>query len=180
MIKEAVAKIYAQALFNVARKNKRVEDWGRKLALVEEIIGESGNLRIFFLTPGVNAVEKMRVIKKLSQLGKLSEELTNFFKLLIKRRKLSILPAVVREYRVLLDFFLGEMDVLIRSAVELSQTEKEDMNKVLEANLRKRTRIKYEIEPDLIGGVVVRAGEKIYDGSLLGQLDMMRKRMLEG
>lgn len=180
MVKEAAAKIYAQALFNVARKNKRVEDWGGKLAVVEELIGESRNLRIFFLAPGVAAGEKRRVLKKLSELGELSEELTNFLKLLIKRRKLGIIPAVVREYHALLDFFLGEMDVLIRSAVELSQAEKEDMNKVLEANLRKKVRIKYEIEPDLIGGVVVRAGEKVYDGSLLGQLDMMRKRMLEG
>lgn len=180
MIESTAAKAYAQALFNVAGGNKREEAWGAKLKLIEGIIKKSRDLRIFFLAPAVSPGDKVDVLKRLSDLAELPEELTKFIALMIKKRGTAVFAEVVREYFNLLDFFLGQINVLVRSAVELSGDEKENLGRVLGTKLGKKARFKYRVEPDLIGGVVVRAGEKVYDGSIVEQLDMMKRRMLEG
>ena len=180
MADELLSGVYATALFRVARQAERVREWGENLTVLSGLLGRSERLRIFLAAPNIDAGPKKRIIERLSNLGKFAPEFENFFTLLVRRRKVALVHLIAKDYHGLADDYFGRLDVEVRSAVPLQGDEKEELKRVFADSFKKEARINYRIVPGLIAGILVRAGGKVYDSSLLGQLRKMKSRMLEG
>ncbi len=168
------------ALFRVARRAEKVRQYGEDLSTLGGLLGRSERLRIFLAAPNIDNDSKTEVIERIADLGKFSPEFENFFTLLVRRRKTALVHLIANDYNRLANDYFGRLDVEVRSAVPLEETEKEDLKRVFTDSFKKEARINYQVVPALIAGILIRADGKVYDNSLLGQLKKMKSRMLEG
>lgn len=179
MAEEGMSRMYALALFRVARHKGQVKEWGESLYILRDILEHSRDLKIFLSAPNVDSNSKAKVIQRLSALGKLTPEMENFLRILVRRRKTGLIHLIAENYADFADFLFNQIDVLVQSAVPLKGEEKERLEKVMGIFLKKRVRVTYEIVPDLIAGMIISAGGKVYNSSLLGQLKRMRLQMIQ-
>lgn len=178
MIEGSIARRYALALFELAQAKGEVDRLRHELAHFQQLLRD---------TPALAAVlanETMSPrIKKEALLAALtpdqSQYLRNFLLLLVDKHRETALPAIVQRFHELADQAEGVVEVEMRSAVELPAAVVGDIEKDLAAKLGKTVRLSSRVQKELIGGVVLRIGDQLLDGSLKGRLLRLRKRMVQ-
>lgn len=178
MRKDSISRIYAQALFRVAQRRDQVAPWGDQLHRLRAVVTETRSLKTFLSSPNIRRAVRCKVIRKISSLEELSPEMENFLQLLIRKNKIKLLGSIVAIYDDLADEFFNRLDVLVESAVPLAREERKHLEEILASSWKKTIRFVYHPRADLIAGVIIRAGEKVYDSSLRGQLSRMKARLL--
>ena len=172
-----VARRYAAALFQFALETGQVDAVVGDLERVLELMRGFPELAAAVRRPSVPASVKKRLLDEL-----LADEVQpitlDFLKLLIDKRRYDILPEVPECYKELADSHRGIVSVQVRSAVPLTEEEKERLSEVLARSLRKQVRLKTNVDPSLIGGVMLRIGDRLLDGSVKGQLNLLRQRLI--
>lgn len=174
----AVASRYARALVEVILEQHIEGDSARQqLRSIAEAVHESIELRRVWESPAIPPGQKRAVLDAIvKQIGAV-KPIRNFMAVLIDHRRIGILDDVVRAFESELDAQLGFTEVEISSARPLSADEKRELEQRVERMTGKKVRTKYVSNPELLGGVVVRAGSTIYDGSVRGQLEKMRQEL---
>ena len=176
-MKEAVAKRYAAALFEIALEQGRVEDLDRQAGLLEQLY-EDSQIKLFFTSPRIPADLKKQVIDR-----QLADEfdpyMVNLMKLLVDKKRIILLPLIMRYFDVLTDRHRGVEEVSIVSAVPMTD---EHLSSIVTELKRFSTydelRVKTEVDSGVLGGVKVKLGENlVIDGTLSSQLRGMRERM---
>jgi F-type H+-transporting ATPase subunit delta len=168
---------YARAVLDLARGEGSLEatgeELGRALAVFEE-----PRLRPLLLSPAIEASARHRTARSVVEALRLSRTVGNLILLLAERDRLPILPDLLRAYEALVDDEVGRARVTIHSAVPLGAAEKSDLVE-LARRLTKRREVlaTTEMDPDLLGGIVVDAGGTVYDGSVRAQLARLSKEM---
>jgi len=173
-----VARRYAQALYQEAETAGNVERIDEDMQSVQESLDASRELDLFFRSPIVGREKKKAVIVKLFD-GKVDPLIVRLMQLLVEKGREDILPAVIRQYSALRDERLGIVEARVRTAMPMEFDETEDLRKALEAKTGKKVRLRIEVEPELIGGAVVRIGDRVYDGSVQHQLESLRDQLAE-
>ena len=173
-----VARRYAQALYQEAEAAGKTEQVDDGVQAVGESLDASRDLGLFFRSPIIAREKKAAVVGTLFD-GKVDPLLVRLMQLLIQKGREDILPAVIRQYGALRDERLGVVEAVVETAVTMEYDETEALRKVLEARTGKKVRLRIEVEPALIGGVVVRIGDRVYDGSVQHQLDTLRDQLAE-
>ena len=173
-----VARRYAQALYQEAEANGKDEKVDDDMLAVQESLDASRELDQFFRSPLIARDKKESVIGKLFD-GKVDDLIVRLMKLLVQKGREDILPAVIEQYADLRDERLGQVEALVKTAMPMEYDETEDLRKALESKTGKKVRLRIEVEPDLIGGVVVRIGDRVYDGSVQHQLETLRDQLEE-
>ena len=118
------------------------------------------------------------VLRQLARYAHLSPLTTNALLVLLKRRRLSVLPAIARRLRTLSDEKNGVLRAKVTSAGSLPETYFRQLQASLERALGKRVIVEHDEDPALIGGVVARIGDNTFDGSISGRLDELEKKLL--
>lgn len=178
MRKDSISRIYAQALFRVAQQRDQIAPWGDQLHRLRAVVTKTRSLTTFFSSPNILRSARSKVIRKISSLEELSPEMENFLRLLIRKNKIKLLERIVSIYDGLASDFFNRLDVLVESVVPLDREEKERLEEVLASSWKKTIRFVYHPRADLIAGMIIRAGEKVYDNSLRGQLSRMKTCLL--
>ena len=174
---KSVTQHYAAALADVALEKRQTEPLKRELAAFLELVGKSPELRNFLATPAVERAAKQAVIEKLvARLGA-SRELRNFLFVIVDNRRTALLPEIAKEFEAELLERLGVARAEITSARELTAQQKTDLGETLETLTGKRIEPRYAVDPELVGGVTVRIGSTIYDGSVRAQLTRLEERL---
>ncbi|MDX1530096.1 MAG: F0F1 ATP synthase subunit delta [Rhodothermales bacterium] len=173
-----VARRYAQALFREAEEQGKVERIDSDVQAVQESLEASRELERFFQSPVVGREKKEAVVAKLFD-GKVDALLVRLIQLLVEKGREDIFPAVVGQYAELRDERLGVVEARVKSAMPLEPDEADTLRKALEAKTGKKVRMRIEVEPSLLGGVVVRIGDRVYDGSARHQLETLREHLTE-
>jgi len=172
-----VARSYAEALFDLAQRHEGIEVFGNGIATVAALLDENPSFRLFLETPRVGTEEKKTVVRK--ALGdQFPVNLVNFLLVTIDKRRQRLLRDIGREYAALVDEHLNRTHVEVTVARRLDQ---ESLDRVAErlSELLGKTAIPHQrVKPEILGGVVVRAGDTIFDGSLRRRLDRMRRRLV--
>lgn len=175
----AVASRYARALGEV------LEARGDYRAAVSELqdfaaaYNESSDLREVLETPAIALADKLRVLDAvLVRLGT-SKTTSNFLRVLLENYRMNLLPQALGAFRKIADDREGLIRVKVLSAAELTGGERQALRERFERLTRKRVECEFGLDPGLIGGVVAQAGSTVYDGSVRGQLDRVRRRLLE-
>lgn len=176
----AVASRYAKALLEVVLQpgsGIAPEDVVSKLRSVGELIRESVDLRHVMGSPAVPPSRKRAVIAQLTEPLALPPHLRNFLFVVIDHRRLAYFSSILEGFEELLDDHLGFVRADIHSAFELTGAQRNSLETQLSRLTGKRARLRFSLDPDLLGGVVARVGSVVYDGSVRGQLENLRQKL---
>lgn len=174
MAKVPTAKRYAVALFELACEQGKEEAWLEGLshasdALQDPTVGE------FFSQPQVPEERKREAVGHL--VPNADQLVLNFLGLLVERQATTLLPAILQAYGVLLNDHLGRVRADITSAAPVSPDQIEKLNGVLSDLLKQEVILGIVEDPSIVGGIVVRIGDRIIDGSVRTRLENLRAKL---
>jgi F-type H+-transporting ATPase subunit delta len=177
----AVANRYAQALVDVVMapgSPLKPEDAVAQLRAVDAIFQESLELRNAMLTPAIQNSRKRAVMAKLlEEAGGGSPLIRNFIYVLIDHRRIAIIGEIREAFELQLDERLGFVRAEVTSAAPLDQSVGANLESELSRLTGKRMRLRFDVDPALLGGVVARIGSTVYDGSVRGELRQLAKKL---
>ena len=173
-----VARRYAQALTEEAQSAGGLDAVDADVALVTETLDGSRELRLALTSPVVSQDKKRAVLDRLFA-SQASDLTLRFLHLLVQNEREGQIPDILDAYRALRDERTGTVEATVRSARPLDHAEIDRVKGALEARSGKTVRMRYEIDPALIGGLVVRMGDVVYDRSVRHQLDSLRDQLAE-
>jgi F-type H+-transporting ATPase subunit delta len=172
-----LAVAYAQSLLDLAAEQKVEEQIGRELGELAEIVGRDPQLRAFFESPGIGTEERSQVLSR-SFKGQVSPLLHQFLQVANRRGMAGKLPQIAEAYENLLDERLGKIEVDVTVPQRLNEQELEQVRQRISHALGKDAVVHQYIDPDMIGGMILRVGDRIIDASVKGQLAMLKQQML--
>jgi F-type H+-transporting ATPase subunit delta len=174
---ETIARNYAEALFDLAEREGELVRYGDGIDLVARLIDEHRDFRAFLETPRVPAAEKKAVLRK-TLAGSVPPRVLNFLLLTIDKRRQRLLRDIARAYHELVDDRLNRVRVEVTVARPQDDAVIARLGEALSGLLGKTAVPSLRVKPEILGGVIVRAGDTIYDGSLRRRLDRMRRQLL--
>ncbi len=172
----AVATRYASALADVvtaARSPLKPEQAAAELRAFETTLHGSPELRHALVTPAVPASRKRAVVGHIAGLLQLSPIARNLLFVLVDRRRMASLAAIIESFERIIDERMGFARAEIVAAREMSAAQRAALNAQLERLTGKRVRMRFAVDDGLIGGVVARIGSTVYDGSVRGELQSL-------
>lgn len=165
-----IAEPYAQALMSVAQSHSLTEQIGEDTRSLLELTEQSEDLRLLVGSPLIAADRKKAVIRQI--IGEQVHPYTlNFVMLLTDRGRISLLPQVCQHYQTLLRRMNQAVLAEVTAAVELNDEQKEAIRqKVMATTQARQVELSVRVNPELLGGVVIKVGSQVFDASLRGQL----------
>lgn len=179
MQQERVARRYARAFFNVSLHTGRVEEMRVALQRLQEVVHQHPRLLDLLHNPLIPREYKDRVLVQALQ-DKLPDLVVGLARVLVQKRREMYLDAVAAEFIDLYDELLGEVRAEVISARPIDAQQLDAMCLALEQRLQRKVLIHTTIQPELIGGVAVRIGDTVIDGTLQGRLSRLRHDMMLG
>jgi len=174
----AVLGRYARAYAEVAVKNKlNPEKTVAEFQQMSDVVNGSRELRNVLQNPAVSREQKLKLLDSIIQHIGASKMLRNFLAVLIDHRRIGNIGDVLEQFKQELDRRMGIADAKVSSVRELSSAEKKSLEQQLAAITGKTVRATYSQDAGLLGGVLVRVGSTIYDGSVQGRLQRMRQEL---
>ena len=174
----AVLGRYARAYAEVVVKHKHhTEKAVAELEQMAALMSSSRELRNVLAKPAVTREQKLKLLDAIIARMDAGKLLRNFLAVLIDHRRIGNIGDVVQQFRQELDRRLGIADAKVSSVRELTPAEKKSLEKELAEITGKTVRATYSEDAGLLGGVLVRVGSTIYDGSVLGRLQRMRQEL---
>lgn len=171
-----IAGNYAETLFDLGVKHDAVDEFGRGLEAFVRLLDEAPDFRVFLETPRIGAAEKKRVLRSALE-GRVPALLVNFLLVTLDHRRQRLLPRMAAAYRDLVDERMGRERVEVTLAREIDETLLAQIAQRLSALLGKTALPEVRIRPQILGGIVVRAGDRVLDGSLRRQIEELRRRL---
>lgn len=173
---ETVARNYAETLFELALGHDAVAGYEEGIESVARLLDENPNVRLFLETPRIADEEKKEVVR--SVFGEaLPRPLVNFLLITIDKRRQRLLREMAREFRSLVDEHEGRTHVEVTLAREPGEEEVADVARRLSRVLGREAVPHVRVKPGILGGIVVRTGDTVYDGSVRRRLEGMRRRL---
>lgn len=175
-----VASRYARALAEVVfAPGAGVEpnDVLRQLRAVESLLSESHALHTVLLSPAVPPSKKRTILGRLIEPLGAARPVRNFLYVLIDRRRIELLPEIREAFEAMLDEHFGLIRADVTSASDLSESQRASLVAQLSRLSGKQVRPEFHVDASLLGGVTARVGSTVYDGSVRGELDKLRKRL---
>jgi F-type H+-transporting ATPase subunit delta len=170
-----VQKIYANALFEAAKEAGRLEVVRDELRSFTDAVEEVPALRELLLSPQLDSSDKVGALSAV--LEGADELVRNFILLVAEKGRAGQLDEIVREFEALVAAEEGILDVELTTAVELAEDETQQLLEQIEQVSGRRLRATREVDPDLIGGFVLRAGSYRADASVRGRLQRLRREL---
>ncbi len=174
---ETVARNYADALFEVALRHGSLDGFGEGIGTVAALLDQERVFRRFVETPRIAADEKKRVLRRVFARA-LAPQVLNFVLLTIDKRRQRLIRQIAVQYDALVDEHFGRTHVEVSVARPLDDEALAELTATLSRRLGTTALPYVRVRPELLGGVVVRTGDTIYDGSLRRRLGDLRQRLL--
>jgi F-type H+-transporting ATPase subunit delta len=175
-----VAQRYAHALVDIVMapgSPLKPEDAVAQLAAVEALIRESPELQIALATPAIQNSRKRAVMAKLLERIGGSALMRNFVYVVIDHRRMGVIGEIREAFELQLDQRLGFVRAEVSSAAPLNAPLSASLESELSKLTGKRMRLRFDVDPALLGGVVARIGSTVYDGSVRGELRELGKKL---
>jgi len=172
---KSLARRYAQALYGLAEKEKKVDDRLQELIKTREILARHPNLNRSLLSPTIPAQVKKAILRRLLEKSVSPLALHFFYVLVDKSREVYVAP-IIEAYKQLIRESRGEIEVVVRVADDLPEKTTTQVKELLARRTGKKVELKVEIVPELLGGLQIIVGDSIIDGSLRTQLGKMQER----
>jgi len=177
----AIGARYAKALLDIVMARGSGVDPHKvleELRSIGDMIDTSAALKSALLSPAVSPGRKRAVIERLIEPLAVAKPVRNFLFVIIDHRRITQLDSIVDAYDELLDQRLGFIQAEVTSASLLDERQRASLEAELSRLANRKAKAAYAIDPSLIGGVVARVGSIVYDGSVRGQLERLRVKLL--
>ncbi|SRR5690625_2588887 len=174
---EAVAKRYAEALFQLGQENNTIDQFEEDLRVVHDVFRNNEQLNTFLKHPRISSVQKEQLIEEVFQ--SLHKDIVNTLILLMRRERTEITPSIVDHFFQIVNDAKGIIEAKVFSVRELSEAEKDALSKNFAKRIaeNKQFKITNIIDPTLIGGLKVQIKNTVYDGSVSGKLKRMERKI---
>ena len=171
-----LARPYAKAAFAYASEQSAADSWSQALELLSAAVQDEA-FSAFLNRPELTPAEQVSLFAKI--LGEdQTQAVSNFLTLLAENGRLALLPEIAAEYEQLKSQNNNTVDVVIESAFPLTSVQEQLLARALEKRFEAAVNVTVEVNPALIAGVVIRAGDQVIDDSALNKLEKMRTRLL--
>jgi F-type H+-transporting ATPase subunit delta len=177
---ERTARRYAKALYDVAREAGATEAVGKELEQLAATFAADAPVRDVLTRPWIKPADRRGVAVAIAQKLGARKLVQDFAGLVAERGRADHLPEITGAYQTLVDGELGRARAQVRTAVALTDAEKQQLSGKLERALGKRIILEEQVDATLLGGFIAQVGSLILDGSLDGQLARMRQRLARG
>ena len=174
MPRRASAKRYAQAVFDLALERGQLEQWAEDLGLISQALQDQ-ELRAFLEHAKIPLPRKVQTIEDGFQ--GLDPLVQNLLSLLVSRGLVELVPEVEQVYQQLLNEFRGREQVEVYSAVPLEDPERERIARFLAELINKEIVLDSQVDPSILGGLVIKVGDKLIDGSTRTRLEELGSRL---
>ena len=171
-----LARPYAKAAFAFASEQGATDNWSNVLQVLSAAVQDEA-FSAYLNRPELTPAEQVSVFAKV--LGEnQTQEVSNFLTLLADNDRLALLPEIETEYELLKSQNNNTVDVVIESAFPVTSVQEQLLAQALEKKFNAAVNVTVEVNPALIAGVVIRAGDQVIDDSALNKLEKMRTRLL--
>ena len=177
MLNLQLARKYSHAIFELAQEEGKLVPYGEELAGVNKDLESVPGIWSYFANPELSRDDKKALVKKLFE-GEVSEEIYHFLLLLVDKRRMTLLPAIVSQYETLANEARGIIVADVTTARPLSKPQKDKLEDKLEVVTGKTVKLRLHEDPKIIGGVIVRIGDKRIDGSVTGKLSALAGELM--
>ena len=173
----AIANHYARALADVSFKTDQHERVERELVQFEHLLTRERELFLFFTNPAIPVPRKKAATREILQRLSFSSLTSNFVLVLLDNHRISYFSEIRKAYQKAANERLGLVEAKITTAAEVDRQIKSQLESRLALLTGKRMLLHFEVDRDLIGGVITRIGDTIYDGSVRQQLSLIKARL---
>jgi F-type H+-transporting ATPase subunit delta len=174
---EEIAQVYARALFEVAQEQKKLDVVREQLGQFADALNESADLRVFFFSPYFSTEEKKDGLHK--ALTDADPAIVNFLETLLERHRMPVIFRIRDEYGRLWDQENKLLPVEVTSAVDLDEATVKSIGERIGEQTGQRVELTSTVDPDILGGIVLRVGNSILDASIKHRLDQLRKHVAQ-
>ncbi|HON19248.1 MAG TPA: ATP synthase F1 subunit delta [Salinivirgaceae bacterium] len=165
---------YAKALYDLALKEGKTQEVFHDLESIQNMIKSDSNFNRFFLSPIISKTEKKSILQNV--LVERTQILTQrFIQYLIEKRREEFFSRIVLAYKKSFYEEKGFVEVTVVSAIELSESQKEQIASIIRDQVRKEPKIEFNLDPTLIGGFKLIVGDSILDQSIKYKLEILQK-----
>jgi len=175
---EELARVYGRSLFEVARERGRLDLLREQLAQFADALNDNRELAIFFFSPYFSSVEKTQALGGLLQGA--DETLVNFLELLIDNHRMPVIFRIRQEYDRLWDEENRTLPVEITSAIALDEGTTESLGHTIGERADRKVTLTVRVDPEILGGIVIRVGNSILDASIRNRLEQLRTQVAQG
>jgi F-type H+-transporting ATPase subunit delta len=172
---EEIAAVYARSLFEVAKEQDKLDKIRDELGAFADALNETRELQVFFFSPYFSTTEKQDGLDR--AVSDADPILVNFLKLLIENHRM---PVIFRVRRAVDQLWLQEnqrLPVQVTSAVELDKATVKQIGDRIAEQTGQKIDLSATVEPEILGGLVVRVGNSILDASIRNRLEQLRKQV---
>ena len=173
-----IARNYAETLLELARRGGDLQAWGQAIDDVVDAMGKDRTLRLFLESPRISAAQKNRIIGRAFE-GQLPPLFVRYLQALVTHRRQMLMPEIAREFHDLVDQVEGRLHANVTVAMEPSDGERREISTQLSRAYGKQVVPHFTVNPGILGGVVVRVGDTVLDGSVRRRLATLRSRLLQ-
>ena len=169
------AKRHAQAVFALALEDNQIDQWLEDLGRIR-VVFDDPDITTLFEDPKISTGKKTQVLQ--DNLAELSTTALNLALLLVTKGRISLAPSIAEEFQMLVDTHKGVERIEVTTAISLGQTEIDRVSKMLSDAVGKQVRLSARVEPSIGGGLVVRIGDRIIDGSIQSKLQDLKRSLV--
>ena len=177
MRETTIARNYAETLLVLAGRAQDLRGWGKMLTDVSSAIQQNSTLRLFLESPKVSGAQKSEVIGKAFS-DRMPRLMLRFLQTLIANRRQMLIPEIAHAYHDLVDQVEGRVHASVTVAREADDADRDLIVNQLSRVLGKQVVPHFHVNPSILGGVIVRVGDTVLDGSVRRRLATLRSRML--
>jgi len=172
---EEIASVYARSLFEVAQEQDKLDKVRDELGEFADALSESRELQVFLFSPYFSTKEKTEGLDK--AVSGADETVANFLKLLIEKHRMPVVFRIRAEYDKLWEEENKLLPVIVTSAVELPEDTVRQIGDRIAEQTDRRVDLQSKVDPDILGGIVVRVGNSVLDASIRNRLENFRKQV---
>jgi F-type H+-transporting ATPase subunit delta len=172
---EEIAQVYARALFEAGKEADKLDEVREQVGAFADALNENQELSVFFFSPYFSTEEKKEGLGKV--LDGAEDIVQNFLELLIEKHRVPAIHRIRREYDALWQEENKLLPVEVTSAIELDEDTVKQIGDQIGERTGRKVQLESKVDPDILGGIVVRVGDRILDASIANRLESLRKQV---
>jgi len=177
---EQVGEVYAKALLGALRSSPDIDSLLQQFdQIIAEVFTKNPKLEAALNSPKLSQEEKESLLERILG-GRVDTQILRFLKVICRRRRLNFIRGIQRSVTELRDSELGRLRIAVTSAFDLTADEAASIKSKLQAKLGKQVSLVLNVDPTVVGGLVLRMGDTVYDGSVAGRFEQLLRATRQG
>jgi F-type H+-transporting ATPase subunit delta len=175
---EELAQVYARSLFQVALEHGRLDELREQLGQFADAVSANHDLAVFFFSPYFSTKEKQDALARM--LDGADPLFVSFLSVLIENHRMPVIFRIRQQYERLWDEENRTLPVEITSAIELDPATAESVGRTIGERAGRKVTLAARVDPDILGGIIIRVGNSILDASIRNRLEQLRRHVAQG